>query len=56
VTLRSATDTDEIISFCRESLIAYKMPAHVIVLDSMPLTPAGKVDRIKLQNSLKETA
>lgn len=56
VTLRSATDTDEIISFCRESLIAYKMPAQVIVLDSMPLTPAGKVDRIKLQNSLKETA
>ena len=54
VTLRSAADIDEIIAYCRENLIAYKLPARVFILESMPLTTAGKVDRIKLQNSLEK--
>ena len=53
VTLRSATDEAEIDAFCRNNLIAYKLPEQVIIVDSMPLTPAGKVDRISLENSLK---
>lgn len=54
VTLRSAADIDEIMAYCRENLIAYKLPARVFILESMPLTTAGKVDRIKLQNSLEK--
>lgn len=56
VTLRSAAEAGEIAAFCHENLIAYKQPAQVTVLPEMPLTPAGKVDRIALQNSLSDGA
>tara|TARA_Y100000385_G_scaffold289411_1_gene358788 strand:+ start:7746 stop:9248 length:1503 start_codon:yes stop_codon:yes gene_type:complete len=56
VTLRSEAEIEEILAFCRKNLISYKLPARVFVLDALPLTPAGKVDRIQLQNSLEETA
>jgi long-chain acyl-CoA synthetase len=56
VTLRSTTNEDDIGQFCRDHLIAYKRPVQVTILDEMPLTPAGKVDRIALQNSLSESA
>lgn len=53
VTLRSEADAEDILGFCRDNLIAYKLPAEVIVLPQMPLTPAGKVDRTTLQNNLR---
>lgn len=56
VTLRSDATEADILAFCRENLIAYKMPEKVIVLSQMPLTPAGKVDRAKLQHSLRTNA
>lgn len=52
VTLRSPASEEDITTFCRDNLIAYKLPEEVIIKDAMPLTPAGKVDRIALQNSL----
>ncbi len=52
VTVRSDVHADDIATFCRDNLIAYKLPAEVIVLPEMPLTPAGKVDRIALQKTL----
>jgi len=51
VTLRSDLNAKDIDAFCRENLIAYKLPAQVHILDEMPLTPAGKVDRIALKAS-----
>ena len=54
VTLRSACDAQEIIRFCKEHLIKYKRPAQVIILPEMPLSPAGKVDRIALVARLAE--
>jgi len=56
VTLRADASPDDILAFCRETLIAYKMPAEVIILPQMPLTPAGKVDRTSLQNALRADA
>ncbi|WGI23306.1 AMP-binding protein [Amylibacter sp. IMCC11727] len=53
VTLRSDANPSEIAAFCDENLIAYKRPTAVNILPEMPLTAAGKVDRAKLQNSLK---
>ncbi|MGB0505498.1 MAG: class I adenylate-forming enzyme family protein [Pikeienuella sp.] len=52
VTLRSEASADDITEFARENLIAYKVPGEVNILEAMPLTPAGKVDRIALQNRL----
>ncbi|WP_299417373.1 AMP-binding protein [uncultured Sulfitobacter sp.] len=56
VTLRSKATKDDILAFCRDTLIAYKIPTEVIVVSDMPLTPAGKVDRTTLQNSLRADA
>ncbi|SPH27587.1 Long-chain-fatty-acid--CoA ligase [Ascidiaceihabitans donghaensis] len=55
ITLRSHVSADDVASFCRDNLIAYKQPAEVVILPEMPLTPAGKVDRSALQSGLKAT-
>lgn len=52
VTLRAAATADDIATFCNTHLIAYKRPSQVNILQAMPLTPAGKVDRIALVKSL----
>jgi long-chain acyl-CoA synthetase len=56
VTLRSAIDAEDIVAFCNEHFIKYKQPAQVIVLPEMPLSPAGKVDRIALGATLVDSA
>lgn len=43
-----AVDTAELMMFARERLAAHAVPATVIVLDALPLTPVGKVDRAAL--------
>ncbi len=50
VTLRADVSAAQILDFCRENLIAYKLPTQVNILSEMPLTPAGKVDRMALQD------
>lgn len=35
----------EVAEFLADRLASYKHPKHVIILDSLPLTPAGKVDK-----------
>jgi len=40
---------DEVLSFCRENLTAYKVPREVEFLDDLPLTPVGKADRKELR-------
>jgi O-succinylbenzoate-CoA ligase len=36
---------DELIDFCRGRLAGYKIPREVVVLDSLPRTPTGKVQK-----------
>ncbi|EBA04055.1 long-chain-fatty-acid--CoA ligase [Rhodobacterales bacterium HTCC2150] len=52
VTLRTDANKENILAFCAEHLIAYKLPADVIILSEMPLTAAGKIDRNALQSGL----
>lgn len=40
--------TEEIIDFCRKNLATHKLPSRVTILEAMPITPAGKVDRVAL--------
>jgi acyl-coenzyme A synthetase/AMP-(fatty) acid ligase len=39
-------DPDELIAFCREGLDAPKCPREVLVLDELPRTVTGKVQRV----------
>ncbi len=41
----AAVDTDELIALAGRSLPAHMVPAAITVLDTIPLTPVGKLDR-----------
>ncbi|WP_174187341.1 non-ribosomal peptide synthetase, partial [Nocardia barduliensis] len=41
-------DTTELFDFISETLPAYMLPSAIIVLDEIPLTPVGKLDRAAL--------
>jgi long-chain acyl-CoA synthetase len=43
---------EELVDFTRERLSAYKYPREVHVIDDLPLTPVGKVDRKALRQRL----
>lgn len=40
---------DEILEYCRENLVKYKRPVAVHFVDSLPRTPANKIDKIALR-------
>jgi long-chain acyl-CoA synthetase len=52
VTLTDSVALDELVAFGKERLGGYKYPREVHVLDALPLTPVGKVDRKALREQL----
>jgi bile acid-coenzyme A ligase len=44
----------DIIEFCRQHLSRFKLPKRVLVVDEIPYTSAGKIDRRKLPGLLQE--
>jgi long-chain acyl-CoA synthetase len=53
VSLTAGADSDEaaLIAHCRDRLAAYKVPRSVIVLDDLPKTLTGKIQRAVLRDS-----
>jgi long-chain acyl-CoA synthetase len=49
VTQRAEASEAEILAFCAAHLTDYKQPAEIVVLEALPLTAAGKVDRTVLR-------
>jgi acyl-CoA synthetase (AMP-forming)/AMP-acid ligase II len=45
VTLKADVDTHALIAHCRERLAPYKVPLRIHVLEEIPRTPTGKVQR-----------
>lgn len=41
-------DVDDVTAFVGRSLTAYMVPSEIIVIDAVPLTPVGKLDRAAL--------
>jgi long-chain acyl-CoA synthetase len=52
VTLTGETAPEELVAFAKQRLGGYKYPRDVHVLDALPLTPVGKVDRRALRERL----
>lgn len=48
VMLASPVETDDLLSFARRFLPSSACPSAVVVVDAMPLTPNGKIDRRSL--------
>jgi acyl-CoA synthetase (AMP-forming)/AMP-acid ligase II len=42
-------NSDDVIAFCRNHLARFKVPYHVDVVDQLPLTSSGKVQRFALR-------
>jgi long-chain acyl-CoA synthetase len=52
VTLTDQAVPEELVAFGRERLGGYKYPREIHVLETLPLTPVGKVDRKALREQL----
>ena len=48
----SGAAPDELVAFGRQRLGGYKYPREIHVLDALPLTPIGKLDRKALREQL----
>ncbi|WP_245672135.1 non-ribosomal peptide synthetase, partial [Nocardia anaemiae] len=51
----AVVDTDELTAFAERSLPAHMVPTVITVLDTIPLTPVGKLDRQALPAPVLET-
>ncbi len=49
----SITET-ELIGFCRGNIAGFKVPRHVLFVDTLPMTPTGKVQKFRLRESAIE--
>jgi acyl-CoA synthetase (AMP-forming)/AMP-acid ligase II len=46
---KDAITSDEIITYCRKKLATYKIPKHVLIVNSLPQNSSGKVDVKKIK-------
>lgn len=49
VTVSHNTDIDNLMTFCRENLTAYKVPKKITILDDLPKSTVGKILRRELR-------
>ncbi|HVB44003.1 MAG TPA: AMP-binding protein [Streptosporangiaceae bacterium] len=56
VTLQADAEAKALIDHCRERLAAFKVPASIHVLDQIPRTATGKVQRRRVGESITGTA
>jgi len=56
VTLQGEANPRELIEHCRERLAAFKVPATIHVLEAIPRTATGKIQRRRVGESIASTA
>ena len=45
----ATANADDLVTFCREGLAAFKRPRHVLVFDELPTTATGKLQRFRVR-------
>lgn len=53
ITVEHSINAEDVRQHCAELLTNYKVPEDIIIVDELPLTPAGKVDRMALRNQAR---
>jgi fatty-acyl-CoA synthase len=48
----SAPDADELIDFARERLARFKVPKRIVVVDELPKTATGKIQKFELREKV----
>jgi fatty-acyl-CoA synthase len=48
----ATADPEALLDLCRAGLARYKVPARIIVVDSLPLTPSGKIRKVALRDGV----
>ncbi|TDV70238.1 long-chain-fatty-acid--CoA ligase FadD2 [Pseudomonas sp. LP_7_YM] len=43
--------TEELKAYCKQNFTGYKVPRHIVLRDSLPMTPVGKILRRELRDS-----
>jgi long-chain acyl-CoA synthetase len=46
-------DQDELDKFCRKHLVAYKIPRKILVMDTLPKGPTGKIMKRLIKEQLQ---
>jgi acyl-CoA synthetase (AMP-forming)/AMP-acid ligase II len=54
VTLRADVDERRLLDHCRERLAAFKVPERIRIVDAIPRTPTGKLQRRRVAALLEE--
>ena len=49
VALRTQIERDVLLSYCKERLAHYKIPATLEILDALPKTSVNKLDKLPLK-------
>lgn len=50
----ASLDPQDVIAHCRQRLAGYKVPRHVRVVDALPRTPSGKIEKHKLRMQYRQ--
>jgi acyl-CoA synthetase (AMP-forming)/AMP-acid ligase II len=56
--IRSATSSlseQDVLAELRGQVASFKIPRHVLFVDELPMTPSGKVQKVKLRASALQT-
>lgn len=48
----AAATADDLLAHCRANLARYKVPSRIFVVDALPRTTVGKIDRVALRKEL----
>jgi long-chain acyl-CoA synthetase len=51
VAREGGVSVEELKRYCKENFTAYKVPKHIVLRDSLPMTPVGKILRRELRDS-----
>jgi crotonobetaine/carnitine-CoA ligase len=56
VALDDAVDPDALMAWCRDRLAAFRVPGRIVVVDEMPRTPVGKIQKHVLRGDVLAAA